>query len=97
VGVGDFNGDAKADLLWRHTSGAVAIWLMNGTAVAGSAVLGTVTTDWTIERVGDYNADGQADILWRHTSGAVAIWLMNGTSVIGSGVLSGAGPEWQIQ
>jgi hypothetical protein len=37
VGVGDFNGDAKADILWRHTDGSIAIWLMNGTAPLSSA------------------------------------------------------------
>jgi len=30
VGVGDFNGDGKANILWRHTSGMVYTWLMNG-------------------------------------------------------------------
>ena len=34
-GVGDFNGDGKADILWRHTSGSVAVWLMNGTTIIG--------------------------------------------------------------
>ncbi len=29
----DFNGDGKADLLWRDTSGNVAIWEMNGTTI----------------------------------------------------------------
>jgi hypothetical protein len=30
-GVGDFNGDGKADVLWHHaTSGQTAIWLMDG-------------------------------------------------------------------
>ena len=33
-GVGDFNGDGKADILWRHTSGRVDIWLMNGTSIS---------------------------------------------------------------
>ncbi|HBP89286.1 MAG TPA: VCBS repeat-containing protein, partial [Nitrospiraceae bacterium] len=29
--VGDVNADTKADIIWRHgTSGAVALWLMNG-------------------------------------------------------------------
>src|SRR5258707_15137311 len=92
----DFNGDGHSDLLWRNTSGAVAIWLMNGTSVIGSAVLGTVTTDWTIVGVGDFNGDAKADILWRHTSGAVAIWVMNGTSVIRSGGASGGRPQWPI-
>jgi hypothetical protein len=27
----DFNGDGKADVLWQNSSGARAIWLMNGT------------------------------------------------------------------
>ena len=26
----DFNLDSKADLVWKHTSGAYGIWLMNG-------------------------------------------------------------------
>jgi len=33
VGTGDFNGDGKWDILWRDTSGNVAIWEMNGTTV----------------------------------------------------------------
>jgi hypothetical protein len=31
VGVGDFNGDGKADLLWRtKDGGGMQIWMMNG-------------------------------------------------------------------
>ena len=33
VGTGDFNGDGKSDILWRDTSGNVAIWEMNGTTI----------------------------------------------------------------
>ncbi|MCC7346785.1 MAG: hypothetical protein IT538_05240, partial [Variibacter sp.] len=29
----DFNGDGKSDILWRHSSGQVAMWLMNGVSV----------------------------------------------------------------
>jgi hypothetical protein len=32
-GTGDFNGDGKTDILWQDTSGNVAIWQMNGTAI----------------------------------------------------------------
>ena len=41
VGQRDFDGDGKADLLWRDTSGNIAIWFMNGTqsaSTAGSAI-----------------------------------------------------------
>jgi len=32
VGAGDFNGDEKPDILWRHgPTGQITIWLMNGT------------------------------------------------------------------
>ena len=48
VSTGDYDGDGKADILWRHTGGDVAIWEMNGTAPKAQAVVGTVDTAWTI-------------------------------------------------
>jgi hypothetical protein len=92
----DFNGDSKSDILWRHTSGTVALWLLNGTSVSGSGVPGAPTTDWQIMGVGDFNGDGMSDILWRHTSGTVALWLLNGTSVSGSGVPGAPTTDWKI-
>jgi hypothetical protein len=93
----DFNGDGKPDLLWRNGAGAVSIWLMIGTAVSGSTVLGTVGMDWTIERVTDFNGDGRADILWRHTSGTLCVWLMNGLRILGTVSLGGVSTSWQLQ
>jgi hypothetical protein len=46
--VGDFNGDGKADILWRHSSGIVAMWLLNGLSVAGSALLGSPSIAWQV-------------------------------------------------
>ena len=94
--MGDFNGDGKADILWRHTSGAVDIWLMNGTEQQRQRLARQRAADWTIQGVGDFNGDGKADILWRHTSGAIYIWLMNGTSISGSGSPGSGGTDWQI-
>ena len=42
VGTHDFNGDGKSDILWRDTSGDVAVWLMNGSIVSQSGVSGAV-------------------------------------------------------
>src|SRR5262245_8683046 len=64
----DFNGDGAADLLWRHSSGVVAIWLMNGPTAVSVGSAGNVPTDWTIAGVADFNRDGKTDILWRHAS-----------------------------
>jgi len=47
--TGDFNSDGKSDILWRDTSGNVAIWFMNGVQVARSAGVGTVPTVWSIQ------------------------------------------------
>ena len=80
----DFNDDTFSDILWRHTSGDTAIWLMNGTNVLNpsASYVGTVSTAWSIVGQCDFNGDGKADFLWGDTSGDVAIWEMNGTSVL---------------
>jgi len=101
AGVGDFNGDGKADILWRNTStGIVTMWLMNGTSMTDWAnIVGGGNTDWTVAGVGDFNGDGKADILWRNTStGIVTMWLMNGTTSVGWGlIVSDAGnAAWTV-
>ncbi|HXJ83321.1 MAG TPA: VCBS repeat-containing protein, partial [Candidatus Methylomirabilis sp.] len=92
----DFNRDGTADLLWRHTSGVVAIWLMNGPTAVSVGSAGTVSTDWTIAGVGDFNGDGKTDILWRHTSGAVVVWLMDGTAVASVVTVGSVPTAWSI-
>ena len=34
AGIGDFNGDGKADVLWRNTNGSLIDWTMNGSQIA---------------------------------------------------------------
>jgi hypothetical protein len=41
----DFNGDGKADVLWQNSSGARAIWLMNGTTYSSSVYFG-IAAQW---------------------------------------------------
>jgi hypothetical protein len=76
-GVGDFNGDGKADVLWRNSNGDVDIWLSkSGSGFTGftSTDLGVVASNWTIQDVGDINGDGKADVVWRGANGDVLAW-----------------------
>jgi glucose/arabinose dehydrogenase len=94
----DFNGDAKTDILWRHTSGTVAEWVMNGTSISSVNVPGSVNSNWEIKGVGDFDGDGKADILWQETvSGTVAIWFMNGAAVTSVGIPGTISIDWQIK
>src|SRR6266508_2917520 len=83
-----FDGDGKSDLLWRHDSGAVYIWEMNGLGIKaeGGVVHAAVPNDWHILGLGDFDGDGKSgDILWRHDSGQVYIWEMNGLGITAEG------------
>jgi M6 family metalloprotease-like protein len=90
----DFNGDGKSDLLWRDTSGSLALWLMNGGAVAGNLAIGAVPITWTIIGIGDFDGDGHADILWRDTAGNVALWRMSGNTIVGTAGLGNVPTTW---
>jgi hypothetical protein len=94
----DFNGDGRSDILWRDTSGNVAMWLMNAAAVQNSSGVGGASPGlWSIAGQRDFNGDGAADILWQDTSGNVAMWFMSGASVIGSAGVGRADPSvWSI-
>jgi uncharacterized repeat protein (TIGR01451 family) len=80
-GVGDFNGDGKDDLVWQHTNGQAAMWLMDGTDTTFVGAVGPFNpgANWQIKGTGDFNDDGKDDILWQETGGLVAEWHMDGT------------------
>jgi subtilisin-like proprotein convertase family protein len=88
AGTGDFNGDARPDILWRHaTSGENVAWFMNGHRLVSGTFLDPPSfpdTTWTIAGTGYFDPDTQLDILWwNQVSGQLAVWFMNGTAHVG--------------
>jgi len=96
--LGDFNGDGKADVLWRIDSGGLnAMWLMNQTTKSVGQDLEPAPSRWIVVGIGDFNGDGKADILWRDPStGENAVWLMNGTTKTLGTYLESAGANWTV-
>jgi hypothetical protein len=103
VGVGDLNGDGKADLVWRSRStGMVFSMLMNGLAVSSNAVVYTEPSlNWEIVSIDNYTTDNKADLLWRNkTTGMVFLLPMNGLSaVVSSSAVIWVEPSaaWRIE
>jgi hypothetical protein len=101
VGVGDFDGDGKADILWHNSAtGSNSIWLMNGVTVRVWGVNFATVSDlnWGITGVGDFDGDGKSDILWRNrATGEYAMWFMNGATILSRPVIGAvADLNWSI-
>lgn len=96
----DFNGDGKADILWRAiANGATIEWLMNGGAITSSLALhGGGNTGWTIAAIDDFTGDGKNDILWReNTVGTTFLWTLNGNLISSSLMVHpGGNTGWSI-
>jgi hypothetical protein len=101
AGIGDFNGDGRDDILWRHASGAISTWLATasgGFEVDPANAFTAVPNDWRVIGVGNYDGEGGDDILWRHTSGIVNEWLgSEGGGFIGTDLAEFAAAGWLVQ
>jgi hypothetical protein len=104
VSLADMNRDGHLDLIWQHTNGSIATWLMRGTASIEARSLSPATvadTNWRIVGSGDFDANGHADLVWHHqTNGQAAVWFMNGTTMVSATLVSPAGvtdTNWKIR
>jgi hypothetical protein len=103
MGVGDFNGDGRSDILWRSDDGTVSDWLgqANGAFASNAANFNvSVPTSSCLVGIGDYNSDAIDDILWRSNNGQVTEWLgqSNGGFIDNSATVNIAvSTMWHVQ
>jgi YD repeat-containing protein len=100
VGVGDFDGDGRDDLLFRDPgTGALLIQYVDGTAhVGGGWIDNVLGVNWVVVGTGDFDADGKDDVAYRRTSdNAVVIQFLNGLTGMGGGLVdnqTSLTPDW---
>ncbi|MDH3593418.1 MAG: VCBS repeat-containing protein [Rhodospirillales bacterium] len=96
--AGDFNADARRDILWRNTTtGNAILWQMDGFVREAEGSVGSADPVWQIAGINDFDGDGQADILWRHTtSGNTILWRMSGFERLATGSIGNVPPVWEI-
>jgi Ca2+-binding RTX toxin-like protein len=81
IGVGDFNGDGRTDILLRNDNGKVTDWLGNANGGFSGNLANadnSISSAWHAVGIGDYNGDHRDDILWQNSdTGNVTDWLAN--------------------
>jgi len=97
AGIGDFNGDGMADLLWVNAANPTQYWifLMNGTTIIGNGPV-TVAAGYEPTYIADFNGDGKDDILWENGTASRWFFFMNGVSIAGYSPVPLAAPGWEI-
>lgn len=85
AGTGDFNGDGRSDILWRHQSGTLSNWL--GTATGGWIIndanaMSSVPNEWLVAGIGDFDGDGRDDVLLAAAGGSAdQTWYSTATGI----------------
>ena len=86
----DFDGDTRADLLWRRpATGDSGVWLMDGARARTVAGLAAMPAPWAVADAGDLDGDGMADVVWQNdATGENAVWFMNASAVASVGSIA---------
>jgi len=91
--VQDFNGDGRADIVSRDSSGT--LWLYRGNGTGGFLARTKIGTGWnsmtSIISAGDFNNDRKADIIARSSTGLLYLYKGNGLGGFSGSVQIGSG------
>jgi hypothetical protein len=102
VATGDFNGDGRYDILWRHDNGLVTDWLgLSDGSFTGNTdhFLNQLGTSWQVAQTGDFNADARDDILWRSSDGSMTSWFgqTDASFASNTGFQTQMATNWHVQ
>ncbi|NJL29578.1 MAG: VCBS repeat-containing protein [Thermoanaerobaculia bacterium] len=89
AGADDFNGDGRADVVFRHVTTGDVAFRFTGVPCDQDPVPLTTTnrpaTDLRLEATGDMNGDAHPDLVFRNVlTDKIVIWALNGTTVAGT-------------
>src|SRR5437762_3462805 len=73
-GIGDFDGDGKADILWRNSStGENYVYFMNGWAIVSRGSLDTVADPYWMQRSATTASSSRINLSWLATTDNVGV------------------------
>jgi hypothetical protein len=78
MNIADVDGDGKADLVGRESSGTVKVYLSAGNGFKEATSWGGFATVLMPMRLADVNGDGKADMVGRESNGTVKVYLSAG-------------------
>lgn len=78
IGIGDFNGDGKADLVVSGSDNAIHLFLNNGSGKFSQKAVFALKGAGSLITVGDFNHDGIMDLAL--TGSKLTVWFGNGKS-----------------
>jgi hypothetical protein len=101
VGVRDIDGDHKPDLVFQHSDGWLAAWLMDGTNLITAKELNPRhpgDKGWEVVGTGDFYGTGKWDLAFQHDDGTLAIWEMDGLNMVTPHILNPSypGSHWRV-
>ncbi len=97
-GVGDFDGNGYASMLFLDSKNGLGLWKQPLSSQPSFASITDLSSDYEVAGIGDFNGDGRSDILlWAQKASVGLVLLMNGASVIGTiPVGPAASSDWSV-
>lgn len=103
---GDYNGDGRADILWRNRDNGLNVIWNSGNAQTVTSMRSVPDLAWQAIGSADFNGDGADDVVWRNANtGQSVIWRSGdantaqnlgnppGWRVVGAGDFDGDGSD----